>query len=154
MQYTLEKDKVLKHLRRSDKAASQELADMLFGDKLEKRDKWHELLKDPVFLPSNHMPLDALREQAFARIKKVADAKLFSIFDFQNDPTNLFTCHEQIAQIDGSVATKFTVQFNLFGGSLMALATERHLPFMKTVDSLQSMGCFCFSELGYGNNAP
>ena len=59
-----------------------------------------------------------------------------------------------LAQIDGSLATKFTVQFNLFGGSLMALHTERHLPFMKKVDSLQNMGCFCFTELGYGNNAP
>ena len=56
--------------------------------------------------------------------------------------------------INGSLATKFTVQFNLFGGSLMALHTDRHLPFMKSVDSLNSMGCFCFTELGYGNNAP
>jgi acyl-CoA oxidase len=59
-----------------------------------------------------------------------------------------------LAQIDGSVSTKFTVQFNLFGGTLMALHTERHLPFMKNVDSLKVMGCFCFTELGYGNNAP
>ena len=35
----------------------------------------------------------------------------------------------------------------------MALHTKRHLPFMRTVDSLKSMGCFCFTELGYGNNA-
>jgi len=25
---------------------------------------------------------------------------------------------------------------------------------MKKVDSLENMGCFCFTELGYGNNAP
>ena len=56
--------------------------------------------------------------------------------------------------VDGSLATKFTVQNNLFGGTLMALHTKRHLPFMRTVDSLKSMGCFCFTELGYGNNAP
>lgn len=36
----------------------------------------------------------------------------------------------------------------------MALHTERHLPFMKKCDSLEEMGCFCFTELGYGNNAP
>lgn len=36
----------------------------------------------------------------------------------------------------------------------MALHTERHLPFLKTIDSLKNMGCFCFTELGYGNNAP
>ena len=45
-------------------------------------------------------------------------------------------------------------QQNLFGGSLMALHTERHLEFMKKVDSLEHMGCFCFTEIGYGNNAP
>jgi len=36
----------------------------------------------------------------------------------------------------------------------MGMHTERHLPFMKKVDSLENMGCFCFTELGYGNNAP
>jgi acyl-CoA oxidase len=36
----------------------------------------------------------------------------------------------------------------------MALATEQHKEFMKKVDSLEVMGCFCFTELGYGNNAP
>jgi len=36
----------------------------------------------------------------------------------------------------------------------MALHSDRHLPFMKDVDSLKNMGCFCFTELGYGNNAP
>jgi acyl-CoA oxidase len=59
-----------------------------------------------------------------------------------------------LASIDGNLATKFTVQFNLFGGTLMGLHSARHLPFMKEVDSLKSMGCFCFTELGFGNNAP
>ena len=77
-----------------------------------------------------------------------------SIFDFQNDPKNIFTAHEMLGMIDGNLATKFTVQFNLFGGSLIALHSERHLPIMREVDSLTNMGCFCFTELGYGNNAP
>lgn len=59
-----------------------------------------------------------------------------------------------LGQIDGSLVTKFTVQFNLFGGTLMALHSARHLAFMRKVDSLENMGCFCFTELGYGNNAP
>ncbi len=36
---------------------------------------------------------------------------------------------------------------------MMAMASERHMPFMKQIDSLNHMGCFCFTELGYGNNA-
>lgn len=83
----------------------------------------------------------------------MADSKLFSIFDFVNDPKNLLTAHEMLSWVDGSLATKFTVQFNLFGGTLMALHTDRHRSFMEKVDSLDHMGCFCFTELGYGNNA-
>ena len=36
----------------------------------------------------------------------------------------------------------------------MALHTDRHMSILKDVDSLNNMGCFCFTELGYGNNAP
>ena len=95
-----------------------------------------------------------MRDRAYAQIKRVTDEKIVSIFDFMNDPKNIFTAHEQLGMINGDLATKFTVQFNLFGGTLTALHTERHLPFMRDVDSLKNMGCFCFTELGYGNNAP
>lgn len=36
----------------------------------------------------------------------------------------------------------------------MALHTDRHMSILKDVDRLKNMGCFCFTELGYGNNAP
>ncbi len=58
-----------------------------------------------------------------------------------------------MAFVDGSLATKFTVQFNLFGGTLIGLGTERHEKYLDGVDSLQTTGCFCLTELGYGNNA-
>ena len=126
----------------------------MFNDKQEKREKWRKVLSEPVFDFKFDMPLASMRDMAYAQIKRVCDEKLVSIFDFQNDPKNIFTAHEMLGMVNGDLATKFTVQFNLFGGSLMALHTERHLPFMREVDSLKSMGCFCFTELGYGNNAP
>jgi acyl-CoA oxidase len=71
------------------------LKDMLFGDDLKKRDKWHKVLQDPIFYSKYQFDnLDEERELAFKRLKKIADAKLFSIFDFENDPINLFTAHE------------------------------------------------------------
>ena len=94
-----------------------------------------------------------MRELAYKRLKKVADARLFSVYDFQNDPKNLLTAHELLAQAAGALATKFTVQFNLFSGTLFAMHTERHRDFLKKVDDLSAMGCFCFTEVGYGNNA-
>lgn len=142
-------------LRQSDPEASRALSELIFGDDLKKKERWFKLLEDPVFASKfKFNNLDEERELAFHRLQKVADAKLFSIFDFENDPVNLFTCHEMLGTVDGSVATKFTVQNNLFGGTLMALSTPQHLPLLKQVDSLKIMGCFCFTELGYGNNAP
>jgi acyl-CoA oxidase len=55
---------------------------------------------------------------------------------------------------DGSMATKMTVQFNLFGGTVMKLGTDRHHgAFLDKIDSLANVGCFALTELGYGNNA-
>ncbi len=51
------------------------------------------------------------------------------------------------------MATKFTVQFNLFGGTLIGLGTKRHEKYLDGVDDLSNTGCFCLTELGYGNNA-
>jgi acyl-CoA oxidase len=52
-----------------------------------------------------------------------------------------------------SLTIKFTVQFNLFGGSIFALCTDRHKHLFDKIDDLSVLGCFCLTELGYGNNA-
>ncbi len=103
---------------------------MLFNDDPAKAEKWNKLFEDPVFFPKQNISLDESRALAYKRLKKVSEAKLFSIYDFEKDPKNLFTAHEMLGWVDGSLATKFTVQFNLFGGTLMALHTDRHRPFM------------------------
>merc|ERR1719234_602711 len=46
-----------------------------------------------------------------------------------------------------------TVQFNLFGGTVLRLGTERHHYLHPGIDSLKDVGCFGLTELGYGNNA-
>ena len=104
----------------------QEFADVLFGDKPEKRARWFEAFKDPVWIPRYNISLNDQREDAFKKLKKVTENKLISVQDFGCDPTNIFTAHEFMGQVDPSAGTKMTVQFNLFGGSMFALSTERH----------------------------
>ena len=56
--------------------------------------------------------------------------------------------------IDPAMTTKMTVQFNLFGGTVFKLGTERHHnKLLDGIDSLDDVGCFGLTELGYGNNA-
>lgn len=133
---------------------SKELADQLFGFDLKKRDQWYELLKDPVFEPVYNYPSwHETREHPYRKLKKITDAKLMSVKDFIDNPHNIFCAHEFIGMVCGSTAVKFTVQFNLFGGSCLALHTARHAHIFDKIDNLDICGCFCLTELGYGNNA-
>ena len=81
----------------------------------------------------------------------------------------IFAAHELAAIIDPAMTTKMTVQFNLFGGTVLKLGTERHhkallegelwivlivfKQFIQGIDNLNDIGCFGLTELGYGNNA-
>ena len=96
-------------LREYDEGTAETLRKMLFNDKQEKYEKWSKLMEDPVFAPKFDMPLSAMRDRSYAQIKRVCDEKLFSIFDFENDKKNLFTAHEMLGVMNGSLATKFTV---------------------------------------------
>ena len=55
------------------------------------------------------MTLDEQRDLAYARIKRVCDEGIVSIFDFDDDPKNIFTAHEMLGMVDASLSTKFTV---------------------------------------------
>jgi len=88
-----------------------------------------------------------------ARLRKVMQSKLVSVKDFFKNPKNIFLAHEMIAQMDSSTCTKFTVQYNLFGGSITALYTDRHNYLFDKIDDFSIVGCFCITEVGYGNNS-
>ena len=120
---------------------------------LETRAKWREFTKDPLFLPRYDMPLPEAKDLALRRLQKVASHKVFSVFDFLKNPLNVFANHEMAGLVDGNLATKLTVQLNLFGGSVVTLGSERHLNVARGVDDLSNVGCFCLTELGFGNNA-
>ena len=74
--------------------------------------------------------------------------------DFRTNPLNIFAVHDVCGFADGAMATKATVHFNLFAGTVLKLGTERHWgPLAPQVDALDVTGCFALTELGWGNNA-
>ena len=92
---------------------------------------------------------------ALQRLQALCRAGFISVLDFRTNPLRIFAAHEIAALCaDGSLGTKMTVQFNLFGGSVLKLGTERHHgAFLKRMDNVDDIGCFALTELGYGNNA-
>lgn len=62
--------------------------------------------------------------------------------------------NDSMAPADVSCATKMTVHFNLFGGTVLKLGTKPHHDAMLDgIDRLDPTGCFALTELGFGNNA-
>lgn len=128
------------------------LKDLLDHDNIEMRDKFREFLKSDLFKPRYNLSLDEERDLALKRLQAICDNGFISVLDFKNNPLRIFAAHE-LAVIDPAMGTKMTVQFNLFGGTVLKLGTDRHHYLLPGIDSLKDVGCFGLTELGYGNNA-
>lgn len=132
----------------------EELQRLLDHDSHGMRESLKELMKDPLFMPRYDMSLVEERELALARLKMICGGKFFSVLDFRSAPLKIFAAHEIAGLCDGAMATKMTVQFNLFGGTVLKLGTKvHHDALVAGIDSLDAIGCFGLTELGYGNNA-
>lgn len=127
---------------------------LLEPDNRDNRRKLRSLFShDPIFVPRHSLTLPQERQIALERLQRVCRGGHVSVLDFERNPLNIFAVHEVCGMVDGSMATKLTVQFNLFGGTLLKLGTERHRGLAPNIDSLDAIGCFALTELGYGNNA-
>jgi len=132
----------------------EQLKHLLDHDNHEMRDKFRDFISEPVMVPRYNISLAEERELALRRLQRICDNDFISVKDFWNNPLRIFAAHELAAIIDPAMTTKMTVQFNLFGGTVLKLGTERHHEkLLKGIDNLQDIGCFGLTELGYGNNA-
>merc|ERR1719427_1914547 len=130
------------------------MVELLDHDNLAMRKEFRKFVSDPVMKPKYAIDLATEREIALARLQRICDKEFLSVLDFWNNPHRIFAAHELAAIIDSAMTTKMTVQFNLFGGTVLKLGTERHhSKLLKGIDTLDDVGCFALTELGYGNNA-
>merc|ERR1719166_567515 len=127
---------------------------LLDHDNHQMRADFRKFISEPVMVPRYNISLAEERELALRRLQRICDNKFISVLDFWNNPLRIFAAHELAAIIDPAMTTKMTVQFNLFGGTVLKLGTERHhKQLLEGIDNLQDVGCFGLTELGYGNNA-
>ncbi|OQR81702.1 acyl-coenzyme A oxidase 3, peroxisomal [Thraustotheca clavata] len=138
----------------SETFPTAQLNEWLDPDNKEMRANLKTFLKDNSFRPRYNIPLAEEREIALSQLKKICDEKFFSVKDFHTNPHRIYAAHEIAGLTNPSMATKMTVQFNLFGGTVLKLGTGTHHDMLLDgIDSLDDVGCFGLTELGYGNNA-
>jgi len=132
----------------------EKLTALLDHDNHEMRANFRKFISEPVMVPRYNISLEEERDLALRRLQRICDNKFISVLDFWNNPLRIFAAHELAAIIDPAMTTKMTVQFNLFGGTVLKLGTDRHhKDLLEGIDSLNDIGCFGLTELGYGNNA-
>jgi len=132
----------------------EKMTALLDHDNHEMRAKFRNFISEPVMVPRYNISLAEERDLALRRLQRICDNKFISVLDFWNNPLRIFAAHELAAIIDPAMTTKMTVQFNLFGGTVLKLGTDRHhKQLLEGIDNLQDVGCFGLTELGYGNNA-
>merc|ERR1719283_664933 len=130
------------------------MTELLDHDNHQMRADFRKFISEPVMVPRYNISLAEERDLGLRRLQRICDNKFISVLDFLNNPHRIFAAHELAAIIDPAMTTKMTVQFNLFGGTVLKLGTERHhSKLLKGIDTLDDIGCFALTELGYGNNA-
>jgi len=130
------------------------LGKLLDHDNHEMRDDFRKFVSDPIMTPKYNISLKEERDLALVRLQRICDNGFISVLDFNDNPLKIFAAHELAAIIDPAMTVKMTVQFNLFGGTVLKLGTDRHHDkLLAGIDNLKDVGCFGLTELGYGNNA-
>merc|ERR1719318_2057273 len=104
----------------------EKMTELLDHDNHQMRADFRKFISEPVMVPRYNISLEEERELALRRLQRICDNKFISVLDFWNNPLRIFAAHELAAIIDPAMTTKMTVQFNLFGGTVLKLGTERH----------------------------
>ena len=103
-----------------------EMKYILDHDNHDMRDSCREFLSGDLMKPKYNISIDEERVLALQRLQAMCDNNYISVLDFRNNPLRIFAAHELSAVVDPAMTTKMTVQFNLFGGTVLKLGTERH----------------------------
>lgn len=98
-----------------------------------------KLILKPIFLEYD-IPLAKERQNTYDRLNKICKNGMISVYDFKHNPLWVFAAHELAAIVDPDMATKMTVQFNLFGGTVLKLGTE--------VSQISGLGFLCYDFWG------
>ena len=84
-------------------------------------------------------------------LRAMIKSKLLNFTDMRDSPERFFAAHRLLAtKILGGFGIRFTVQFNLFAGSILGLGGERQVAMLSGFQERGELGCFALTEVGAG----
>ena len=84
-------------------------------------------------------------------LRNFISSGLLRFTDMQNKPERFFAAHRLLAsKILGGFGIRFTVQYNLFAGSILGLGGPSQIKYLDVLQRQGELGCFALTEVGAG----
>jgi len=89
--------------------------------------------------------------QSAGLLRKLIKTKLLKFTDMRDAPEKFFLAHRLLSTIGlGGFGIRFTVQFNLFAGSILGLGGPKQVADLQNVQDQGQLGCFLLTEMQAG----
>jgi len=119
--------------------------------------QWEQSFRDHVAdIPT--MKIDQLHyTESAERLRKLLQSGLLRQTDLRDHPDRFFIAHrimsEWATQLGPGFGIRFTVQFNLFAGTIVELGGEEQLELLEQMQQRGVLGCFALTEKLAGVNS-
>jgi len=89
--------------------------------------------------------------QSSQLLRSLIRSKLLKFTDMADAPEKFFLAHRLLSTVGlGGFGVRFTVQFNLFAGSIVGLAGPEQLKMLDEIQDKGQLGCFLLTEMQAG----
>jgi hypothetical protein len=92
-----------------------------------------------------------------AQLRNILKRGLLKFTDLRDEPARFFEAHRQIAarstELGPGFFIRFTVQYNLFAGTILGCAGEDQLSILDDMQARGQLGCFALTEKFAGVNS-
>lgn len=89
--------------------------------------------------------------QSSRELRKLVKTKSLMFTDMRDHPEKFFMAHRLLSTIGLSgFGIRFTVQFNLFAGSILGLGGPEHVSMLDSIQERGQLGCFLLTEMQAG----
>lgn len=91
------------------------------------------------------------------RLRRLLREGPLRLTDLTQEPERFFKAHDIISsfatQVGPGFGIRFTVQFNLFAGTILALGNPEQVKLLDKIQADGKLGCFCLTEVFAGVNS-
>mmetsp|Transcript_17952 Transcript_17952/g.41888 ORF Transcript_17952/g.41888 Transcript_17952/m.41888 type:complete len:506 (-) Transcript_17952:123-1640(-) len=100
------------------------------------------------------IPHEGSWQDGAEHLRQLIRSKSLLFTHMRSDPARFFEAHKVLAdRMLGGFGVRFTVQFNLFAGSIIAMGSPAQVQRLDEMQSAGTLGCFALTEVAAGVNS-